>query len=118
MTTFLDKFGSLLIQSCISVKTLRILKNNTGPTTIWNYLKPGKEFWTADVTRRDVDANAYFVSEDRDNHEVWPKVLLDARNSDIVMSAFGALLQYLRMVSLFSKQRGPSNIRSSKSSEI
>ena len=77
---------------------MRILKNNTGPTTIWNYLKAGKEFWTADITRRDVDASGYFTSDDQDNLEAWPKVLREARDSELVMSAFGALLQYLRMV--------------------
>jgi DNA mismatch repair protein MSH6 len=77
---------------------VRILKNNTGPTTIWNYLKPGREFLTGEVTRRDVDANGYFTSEDRDNYEAWPTVLSEARDKELVMSAFGALLHYLRTV--------------------
>ncbi|KAI9789807.1 MAG: DNA mismatch repair protein msh6 [Piccolia ochrophora] len=90
----------LLEKSCIAVKALRILKNNTGPTTIWNYLKPGKEFWTADITCRELDASEYFVSEDQDNLEVWPKELREARDKTLLMSSFGALVQYLRMLKI------------------
>ena len=92
--------GELLLEkSCISAKALRILKNNTSPTTLWNYLKPTKEFWSADITCREIDASDYFVSPDQDNIEAWPSVLREARDKELVMSAFGALLQYLRMVS-------------------
>jgi len=93
--------GELLLEkSCISAKALRILKNNTSPTTIWNYLKPGKEFWPADITCREIDASGYFVSADKDNAEAWPTVLQEAREKELVMSAFGALLQYLRMLKI------------------
>lgn len=91
----------LLEKSCISAKALRILKNNTSPTTLWNYLKPTKEFWPADITTREIDANNYFVSPDRDNFEVWPQVLKDVREKhELAMSAFGALLQYLRTLKI------------------
>ena len=90
----------LLEKSNISVKALRILKNNTGPTTIWNYLKPGKEFWPADITRREFDASAYFATEDREDIEGWPQVLREARDKDLVMSALGALTQYLRTLQI------------------
>ncbi|KAI9879585.1 MAG: DNA mismatch repair protein msh6 [Pleopsidium flavum] len=90
----------LLEKLCVSVKVLRILKNNTGPTTIWNYLKPGKEFWAADIACREIDASGYFVSADRENVEVWPQVLREAREKDLLMSAFGALVQYLRTLKI------------------
>ncbi|OCK86084.1 DNA mismatch repair protein MutS [Lepidopterella palustris CBS 459.81] len=93
--------GELLLEkSCISAKALRILKNNTSPTTIWNYLKPAKEFWAADVTCREIDASDYFVSPDQDNVEAWPAVLREAREKELAMSAFGALLQYLRTLKI------------------
>ena len=93
--------GELLLEkSCISARALRILKNNTGPTTIWNYLKPGKEFWPADITCREIDASGYFVSPDQENEEAWPQVLREARDKDLVMSAVGALIQYLRMLKI------------------
>lgn len=90
----------LLEKSCMSIKAMRILKNSTGPTTIWNHLKPGKEFWAADITCRELDASGYFVSEDRDNIEAWPQVLREAKDKELLMSAFGALVQYLRTLKI------------------
>ncbi|KAF3040241.1 DNA mismatch repair protein msh6 [Didymella heteroderae] len=93
--------GELLIEkSCISAKALRILKNNTPPTTLWNWLKPTKEFWTANVTTREIECNEYFESPTEDNIEAWPPVLREAREQELVMSAFGALLQYLRTLKI------------------
>ncbi|KIW07249.1 hypothetical protein, variant [Verruconis gallopava] len=90
----------LLEKSCISSRALRILKNNTSPTTIWNYLKPGKEFWDAELTRKEMDVADYFVSATDDNIEAWPKILREERENDLVISAFGALVHYLRMLKL------------------
>jgi DNA mismatch repair protein MSH6 len=90
----------LLEKSCISVKALRILKNNTSPTTIWNYLKPGKEFWSADTTRRELQCSDYFASDGADSEEIWPGVLKMVKDKDHLMSAFGALIQYLRTLML------------------
>ena len=90
----------ILEKSCLSTKALRILKNGTGPTTIWNNLKPGKEFWTSDMARREMDATAYFVSEDSDNLDAWPEALREARDKEFVMSAFGGLTFYLRALQL------------------
>ncbi|KAF1934058.1 DNA mismatch repair protein Msh6 [Didymella exigua CBS 183.55] len=93
--------GELLIEkSCISAKALRILKNNTPPTTLWNSLKPTKEFWPADITMREIEANKYFESPTEDDIEAWPPVLREAREQELVMSAFGALLQYLRTLKI------------------
>ncbi|RDW82600.1 hypothetical protein BP6252_03712 [Coleophoma cylindrospora] len=89
----------LLEKSCLSTKALRILKNNTSLTTVWNHLKPGKEFWSADITRRELDSGDYFESE-TDDEKVWPDVLSEVRDQDLVMSAFGALVQYLRTLKL------------------
>jgi DNA mismatch repair protein MSH6 len=90
----------LLEKSHISVKALRILKNNTNPTTIWNYLKPGKEFWEADLTRRELACSGYFLSDVPGGDEVWPEVLNAAKDKDLLMSSFGALVQYLRTLKI------------------
>ncbi|QDS68554.1 hypothetical protein FKW77_000039 [Venturia effusa] len=93
--------GELLLEkSCISAKAMRILKNNTSPTTLWNYLKPTKEFWPADITSREIDAAGYFVSADKNVDGTWPTVLQEAREKELALSAFGALLQYLRLLKL------------------
>jgi DNA mismatch repair protein MSH6 len=80
---------------------LRILKNNTGLTTIWNYLKPTKEFWPADITRRELEVSAYFNSENQTSGNTsWPKALQDIEYKELVMSAFGALVQYLQTLKI------------------
>src|ERR1700733_10660056 len=83
----------LLEKGGVSVKTLRILKNNTGPTTIWNYLKPGKEYWEGQITVREIEASEYFP-------ECWPAVLEEAKEKDLLMSSLGALIQYLRTLKI------------------
>ncbi|KAJ6140552.1 DNA mismatch repair protein msh6 [Penicillium chermesinum] len=90
----------LLEKSCVSQKAMRILKNNTGPTTLWNHMKPGREFWEADITLKELDASEYFVSENDENVKAWPEVLRQARDKDLLISAFGALVQYLRMLKI------------------
>ena len=91
----------LLEKSCSSSKALRILKNSTGPSTSIVSLKAGKEFWTADTACREIDAGRYFVNDEGDNIEAWPGPLRQAREEhELVMSAFGALLQYLRTLQI------------------
>ena len=90
----------LLEKSCVSVPAMRILKNNTGPTTLWNHLKPGKEFWTSDITCRELDASGYFVADGQVSAEAWPKALRESREKELLMSAFGALVQYLRTLKI------------------
>lgn len=89
----------LLEKSHISVKAMRILKNNTTPTTIWNQRKSNSEFWGSDQTRRELDCGGYFVQEGAEE-EVWPEVLTESRDKNLLMSALGALIQYLRVLKL------------------
>ncbi|KAL6888030.1 muts domain V domain-containing protein [Trichoderma evansii] len=92
----------LLEKSGLSTKTLRILKNNTSPTTIWTNLKPGTEFWDADTSRRELSCAKYFVTGE-DEEEEWPEALQELKDDDLVMSAVGGLTSYLR----FLKLEGP-----------
>jgi DNA mismatch repair protein MSH6 len=89
----------LLEKSRLSTKALRILKNNTGPTTIWNHLKPGTEFWDADLARRELECGGYFASEEG-KEEVWPEKLREVKDKDLAMSALGGLTHYLRVLKL------------------
>jgi DNA mismatch repair protein MSH6 len=86
----------ILEKGACSAKALRILKNNTGPTTIWNYLKPAKEFWSAETTRMELDMSGYFASSE----DQWPQTLQDSRDKELVMSSLGALVQYLRTLKI------------------
>lgn len=89
--------GELLLEkSCISAKALRILKNNTPPTTIWNYLKPDKEFLSADKTRMTIEAEGYFDKVEEDSIDSWPAVLREAKEKEEVFAALGALIWYLK----------------------
>ncbi|KAL6716616.1 DNA mismatch repair protein msh6 [Lecanora helva] len=90
----------LLEKSYVSTKALRILKNTTAPSTLWNHLKAGKEFWPADVTNREITVGRYFINDEGDNLDAWPKALMEAREKELVMSAFGALIQYLQTLQI------------------
>ncbi|OIW28118.1 DNA mismatch repair protein Msh6 [Coniochaeta ligniaria NRRL 30616] len=83
----------------LSTKALRILKNSTSPTTIWNYLKPGTEFWDADTTRRELNCGGYFTAEEGGD-DIWPETLDQSKDKDLVMSALGGLMHYLRVLKL------------------
>ncbi|EMC94639.1 hypothetical protein BAUCODRAFT_111690 [Baudoinia panamericana UAMH 10762] len=88
--------GELILEkSCISTKALRILKNNTAPTTIWNHLKPDKEFLTAEKARMTIDGEAYFDKFVEDGIDTWPAALRQAKDKDLTFSAVGALIWYL-----------------------
>ncbi|KPM44629.1 DNA mismatch repair protein msh6 [Neonectria ditissima] len=89
----------LLEKSRLSTKALRILKNNTSPTTIWTHLKPGTEFWDADKSRQELNCGNYFTTEDT-KEEVWPEALQQHKDDDLLMSATGALVSYLRFLKL------------------
>ncbi|KAK1020004.1 DNA mismatch repair protein msh6, partial [Friedmanniomyces endolithicus] len=68
--------GELLLEkSCISAKALRILKNNTGPTTIWNHLKSDQEFLSAEKARMKIDGEGYFDKAVEDSVDTWPTAL-------------------------------------------
>ncbi|KAF2486648.1 muts domain V-domain-containing protein [Neohortaea acidophila] len=93
--------GELVIEKgLISAKALRILKSNTPPTTIWNYLKPDKEFLTADKTRMKIDGEAYFDKSVEDSVDTWPAALRDAKGKELCFSALGALVWYLSMLKI------------------
>ncbi|KAG9258396.1 DNA mismatch repair protein msh6 [Emericellopsis atlantica] len=80
----------LLEKSKVSTKTMRILKNNVSPTTIWTHMKSGTEFWDAERARRELTAGDYF--------DVWPEALQEHKDEELVMSAVGALISYLKFL--------------------
>ncbi|KAG6059312.1 hypothetical protein E4U17_006499 [Claviceps sp. LM77 group G4] len=90
----------LLEKSHLSTKALRILKNNTSPTTIWTHLKPGSEFWDADDSRRELKCGNYFAASPDSDDDAWPEVLQQFQEDDLVMSAMGALLSYLKFLQI------------------
>ncbi|CAK7220593.1 DNA mismatch repair protein msh6 [Sporothrix bragantina] len=103
--TFIAQTGPqelLLEKSHVSTKAMRILKNNTTPMTIWNYRKPGTEFWDDEMTRRELEHGDYFTDEEgvAKSPADWPQKLREVRDKPFLMSAFGALVSYLRGLKL------------------
>ncbi|KAK5163093.1 DNA mismatch repair protein msh6 [Saxophila tyrrhenica] len=93
--------GELLLEKgCVSSKVVRMLKNNTPPTTIWNYLKSDKEFLTAEKTRMKIDGEGYFDKAVEDSEDTWPAVLREAKEKELVFSALGALVSYLSLLKI------------------
>ncbi|KAI5808526.1 DNA mismatch repair protein msh6 [Peziza echinospora] len=86
----------ILEKNEISTKAIRILKNNTALSTIWNKLKPGKEFWDARTTVRELISGEYFSQEDPENMDNWPTILKESEEKELVMSALGGLISYLQ----------------------
>jgi DNA mismatch repair protein MSH6 len=86
----------ILEKGAISNRAVRILKNNTGLTTIWNKLKPGKEFWDAGTTIREINSQEYF----EDDEEQWPEALRSLKDKELVMSSLGALVCYLQSLKI------------------
>ncbi|KAI5803813.1 muts domain V-domain-containing protein [Geopyxis carbonaria] len=84
----------ILEKGCLSSRATRILKNNTYLTTIWNKLKPVKEFWDGSTTIREIDSQEYFRSGE------WPQVLATTKSNELLMSSFGALLCYLQFLKI------------------
>lgn len=93
--------GELLLEKgCLSAKALRILKNNTPPTTIFNFLKPEKEFLTADKTNMKINGEGYFDKSAEDGRDSWPAVLREAKEKELVFPALGALVWYLSLLKI------------------
>lgn len=112
LTEFIDdvdltKFETFIAQICpremlleksrLSTKANRILKNNVSPTTIWTHLKPDVEFWDADTCRRELTSANYFAAEEGGERS-WPEALEKEKDNDLLMSAVGALVWYLRFL--------------------
>lgn len=80
----------------ISMKATQILKTNTALTTIWNKLAPGKEFWEARTTIREIISAKYFSKDEPEDMDKWPEVLVNSQDKELVLSALGGLLSYLQ----------------------
>lgn len=86
------------------------MKNNTPLTTIWNRLKPEKEFWESDATIRELMSKDYFSAESDDMHN-WPEALRESKDKDLAMSAFGALVCYLQTLKIDQELISIGNFR-------
>lgn len=65
--------------------------------------KPLSEFWDRETTERNLEGQQYF--------DDWPDTLHTWRNNDLVMSAFGAMVSYLRELKLDEEILSLNNFR-------
>ena len=72
------------------------------PNPIINNLAKQTEFWSAEITRDELNREIYFKkgSDDMetDGTARWPEALREISDDEICLSAFGGLLFYLRSV--------------------
>ncbi|KAK9467760.1 muts domain V-domain-containing protein [Lipomyces arxii] len=90
----------VLEKGCISPLAVRIIKSNTSPGTLWNYLKSRAEFWDEDVAFEELSKGKYFAGEDLDDHTNWPDVLKNLAEKPLALSAFGGMLCYLQLLKI------------------
>ncbi|KAK9234381.1 muts domain V-domain-containing protein [Lipomyces kononenkoae] len=90
----------ILEKGCISPLVVRIIKNNTSPGTLWNYLKPRAEFWDEDIAFEELSRGAYFPAADLDDHTNWPETLKTLTEKPLALSALGGLLWYLQWLKI------------------
>lgn len=129
----------ILEKGVISMRAVKILKNNTSIGTIWNYLIPENEFWGADMTYEQLVRAKYFEAADLDDLSHYPELLRDLcqtaignpqkprieavndkdqeRGSRLLLSAFGALAWYLRSLKIDTSVISLGNIQSYRAME-
>ncbi|BFZ63086.1 DNA mismatch repair protein msh6 [Saitoella coloradoensis] len=93
----------LLEKSYTTPRTMRVLKNAVSCACIWNYIKSEREFWDAETTQQEIMLGDYFPSEDGTDAgavKAWPEPLRQISDDVVAMSAFGALLWYLKQLKL------------------
>lgn len=88
----------------------KIVKFNSSPEAIFNYLKPQEEFYDFEKTFDLLTSSdpEYFTSMDK-----WPKVLSKyyEKGKKVGFSAFGGLLSYLRWLKLDESMISMGNIK-------
>ncbi|ORX63094.1 hypothetical protein DM01DRAFT_208046 [Hesseltinella vesiculosa] len=97
----------------LSGAAMRILKDCLA-NPLWNVLTPETEFWDGRVTIDEIRIGAYFTTDDNinmDSIDDWPSELKEMADKQVLMSAVGGLLWYLRSIKLDKDLFSAGNIR-------
>ncbi|KAK9474671.1 muts domain V-domain-containing protein [Dipodascopsis tothii] len=97
----------LLEKGIVTKPVVRIIKNNTSTSTLWNYLKPYDEFWDEEVTRDELARGGYFAETDPAK---WPPALAAALAKPLALAALGGLLWYLKFLKVDKELLSLGNI--------
>lgn len=86
----------------------KIVKFNSAPNALFNYIRAEKEFYTFEKTYDEMITNDYFVDESK-----WPAVLKDYYDNSkkVGFSAFGGLLYYLKWLKLDKTLLSMGNVK-------
>lgn len=94
----------VLEKGVISQRAVKVIKNNTSTSTLWNFLKPRTEFWDADTSFEELVRAKYFEAQDLDDLSHYPEKLQeicqDQEKYGLSLSAFGGLCWYLRSLKI------------------
>lgn len=87
----------ILEKANVTSQTLKLLKNSETTKIIWNYIKPGLEFWDERTTESQLLISGYFKGNDHNN---WPPALQKARDYPMALSSVGGLIWYLKTLKM------------------
>ncbi|ODV83458.1 hypothetical protein CANARDRAFT_202939 [[Candida] arabinofermentans NRRL YB-2248] len=92
----------LVEKSNISSFVMKLLRFNSHPAAIFNFLKPQEEFWDHEQTFEQLVRGKYFEAEDLDDLSNYPPTLVKfhEKSQTVGFSAFGALVWYLKSLKL------------------
>lgn len=94
----------ILEKGVISQRAVKIIKNNTSTSTLWNFLKPRTEFWDAETSFEELVRAKYFEAADLDDLSHYPEKLREiCQDQDkyrLSLSAFGGLCWYLQSLKI------------------
>ena len=101
----------LLERGHLTKLSTRMLKNCLPSGALWNWLHHDKEFWDEDRTESELLIANYFGSEGKGEISSWPEDLQNIRNSSpLALSAYGALVFYLRYLKIDTEIVSMGNI--------
>ncbi|KAI8969051.1 muts domain V-domain-containing protein [Mycotypha africana] len=86
-----------------STKLLKSILNEP----LWNMLLPETEFWDARTAKDEIEIHEYFVGDRKTEFNIAMK---EAEADPLLMSAFGALIWYLRSLKLDKELLSAKNI--------
>lgn len=94
----------LVEKSHISPLVMRILRFNSHAGAQFNFLKSKDEFWNHEVALEELTRGKYFEADNLDDYSHYPATMKQYIENDknVALSAFGALIWYLRSLKLDS----------------
>ncbi|CEI93954.1 Putative DNA mismatch repair protein msh6 [Rhizopus microsporus] len=85
----------------LTKSTMQLIKSTVNDP-LWNMLIPEREFWDDRTTEDEIRINEYFGSEmtEKDNLSGFDHAMQELHTDPLLMSAFGAMIWYLRSLKL------------------